>query len=50
MYIFFNFLSGPGGSDCNLWKEYGCNLQDTFMLFGWAFGITCVRYELMAQL
>ena len=39
-----------------LWKEYGCNLQDTFRLFGCAitmtswFGDTCVRYEQVAQL
>ena len=46
---------GPGG-DHVLYKEYGFNLQDTFRLIGWAitttswFGITCVRYELVAQL
>ena len=44
---------GPGG-DCVLYKEHGCNLQDTFRLIGrvitmtsW-FGITCVWYGLVA--
>ena len=46
---------GPGG-DRVLRKECRCNLQDTFTLSGCAitiaswFNITCVRYELMAQL
>ena len=45
-----------GGGLRVLWKEYGCNLQDRFKLFGrvitmtsW-FGITCVRYDLVTQL
>ena len=44
------------GVDRVLWKEYGCNLQDIFRLFGRAitmtrwFGVTWVRYELVAQL
>ena len=43
-------------SDRVLWKVYGCNLQDTFWLFGRAitmtsrFAITCLRYEQVAQL
>ena len=39
-----------------LWKEYRSNLQETIKLFGRAitmtswFGVTYVRYELVAQL
>ena len=50
------FLGRCGsGGDCVLYKEYGCNLQDTFRLIGRAitmtsyFGVTCVGCELMAQ-
>ena len=45
-----------GGGDRVLLNEYGYNLQDTFRLFGRAitmaswFGVTCVRYEQVAQL
>ena len=30
----------PWWGDCVLWKEYGCNLQDTFRLIGYAITMT----------
>ena len=31
----------PWGGDSVLWKEFGCNMQDTFRLFSHAITITC---------